>query len=129
VQPTSHGPDTSHPLRLQFARLRRRTLTGARSTARHRRADPRQLVKDQEAFRTFVDTIISGDIATLSTQSQRDLATVIRREIAYSGLRPISHVCRLMSELPKSEWRGINWNTLRDNYLRQPGTRRRSCQT
>src|SRR4051812_22744061 len=107
-------------LRLQFARLRRR-MPGAISTAHPRRPDPRQLITDQVAFRAFVETVISGDLKTLPTQSQRDLAITIRREIAYSGLRPLSRVCRLMSELPKSEWRGINWKTLRDNYYRRPG--------
>ena len=72
-----------------------------------------------------MDTVISGDITTLPTQSQRDLAITIRRELAYSGLRPISRVCRLMSQMPNSEWKGIKWTTLRDNYYRQPGTRMR----
>ena len=86
------------------------------------------MVKDPEALRTFVDTVISGDITTLSTQLQRDLTIAIRRELAYRRQKPISHICRLMSELPKSEWRGIKWTTLRDNYCRPPGTRRRRGQ-
>jgi hypothetical protein len=110
-------------LRLQFARLRRRTLSGARSAARPRGPDPRCKVKDLRAFKTFVDTVISGDITTLPTSSQRDLASAIRRELAYRKLKPISHVCRLISGLPNDDWEGINWRTLRDNYYRQPGTR------
>jgi hypothetical protein len=100
------------PSRLQFAKLRRRTLPGAGSAEQTRRADPRCKVKDLPGLKTFIHTVISGDLTTLPTQSQRDLAITIRREIAHRGLRPI----RLMSELPKSEWRGTNWKTLRDNF-------------
>src|SRR5438067_1471009 len=95
------------PSRLQFAKLRRRTLPGARSAKRTRRADPRCKVKDRRALKTFIDAVVSGDITTLPTQCQRDLANTIRRELAYRRLKPISHVCRLLSELPNSDWEGI----------------------
>ena len=93
--------------------------------ARPRSCGPKRTVTNPKAVKIFVDTTVSGDITTLPTQSQRNLAVLIRQELAYRGLRPICQVCRLMSTLAKSDWEGINWMTLRDNYYRQPGTRKR----
>ena len=66
-----------------------------------------------------MDTTVSGDIATLPTSSQRDLALKIRRWLG--AKRTVNSVINAIVELTKDDWADVSAHTLKDNYYRPPG--------
>jgi hypothetical protein len=97
---------------------RRRHLSRGRSHAQPERLDPRRSVPDPKALKIFVDTVICGDIAKLPT-SQQSLAAAIRGSM--KAKLTVNSVISAIPRLTKNDWKGVNGNTLKDNYYRPPG--------